>query len=277
MAKWKDVLSNASTYPDDFTVSLKDGQTLTLGEMRSYDREHEGELTATLTKREQALADREANILSAEKNIGIVIEKTAERAGLSVDEFLSGKAPTRKQIAAANPELDENDPLVGTVVKQIKQLQAKIDAQEGTIASLRNDALGPMLNTYLEDYYESRWEKITPSLPKGAKVERQQALEYAQKNGLKDSRGRFDLDKAARELTFDARVEAEAEKRAETLRKKMEDERILAAAPRPNSLGQKVKTDKSLLNDKGQTKSLDEVLNDAMSDTELWRGIQGQA
>lgn len=271
--KWKEILSDKNTFPDDFAVSFKDGQTMTLGEMRSYDVEHEGELTRNLTAKEQDIAKRERQVNDASVAIGTVVEKVAAASGLTVEELLQGKTPTRRQVAAAT-ELDENDPLNGALVKQIKAMQARLDSQDVEIKKTRTDALGPMLTTYLEDYYESTWEKVEPTLPKGAEVTRQAALDYANKNGYKDAKGRLDLRKAAKDLSYDARVKAEAEKMAADLRKKDDDARVLAAAPRPSGTHINVKTDKSLLNTKGQTKSIDEVLSDAAADTDLWRSIQ---
>src|SRR6266576_1197703 len=271
--KWKEILADKSAFPDDFAIALKDGQTMTLGDMRAYDVEHEGELTRNLTAKEQDIQKRERQVNDASLVIGTVVEKVAAASGLSVDELLSGKAPTRRQVAAAT-ELDENAPLNGALVKQIKAMQARLDSQDVEIKKTRTDALGPMLNTYLEDYYEGTWEKIEPTLPKGSDVKRDAALKYAQENGYKDAKGRLDLRKAAKDLTYDARVKAEAAIMAADLRKKDDDTRVLAAAPRPSGTHINVKTDKSLLNQKGQTKSIDEVLSDAAADTDLWRSIQ---
>lgn len=275
-AKWKEILSDRSKYPDDFAVSLKDGTTMTLADMRSYDVEHEGELTQRLTAKEQEIQRREKQVNDASVAIGTLVEQVATRSGLTVEELMAGKAPTKKQVAAAS-DLDESDPLVGSLVKEIKSLRSELTATKTDIETVRKNALGPMLNTYLEDYYESKWEKLEPTLPKGAKVTRDQALKYAQENKLVDSRGRFDMTKAARDLTYEDRVNEEAGKRAADLRKKDDDARVLAAAPRPSSLGQKTKADKSTLNEKGQTKTFDDVLNDALGDTDLWRGVAGQA
>ena len=277
MKKWKEILSDKSTFPDDFTVSLKDGQVLTIGEMRAYDVEHEGAMTAHLTAKEQEIAKREKQVSDASIGLGQVVERVAAASGLTPEELLQGKAPTKKQVAQAT-ELDEADPLVGTVVKEIRKLQARIDEVATGVEKTRKDALGPMLTTYLEDYYEGKWDKLEPTLPKGATVTRAQALEYAQNNGYKDTRGRLDLAKAVKDLTYDARVQAEAEKRVADLRKKDDDQRVLAAAPKPSGTHINVKPDKSLTNEKGQVKSLDEVMNDAFNDVEMWRGIiSGQA
>lgn len=276
MKKWKEILTDPSAFPDDFTVSLKDGQVMTLGEMRAYDKENEGALTQRLTARETEIAKREKNVNDASVQLATVIEKTAEKAGLSVEDFLQGKAPT-KRVVAESADLDENDPLVGKLVKEIRTMQGRVNDLAASNEKLRKDALGPMLNTYLDDYYESKWDKLSPTLPKGATVTREEAIEYANKNGFKDGRGRLDLSKAVKDLTYDARVKADAEKMAGDLRKKDDDARLLASVPKPSSLGTRTVTDKSLRNEKGQTKNFDEVLNDALQDTDLWRGVSGQA
>jgi hypothetical protein len=276
--KWNEILSNKSQFPDDFVVSVKvngKDESLSLGDMRAYDVESKGALSADLTRREQELTTREKNVNAASLQIGTVVEKVATAAGLTVEELLQGKAPTKRAVAAAvSDDLDENDPLVGRLVKEIKGLQTKLDKQSGDVEALRKNALGPMLNTYLEDYYESKWEKLSTSLPKGSKVTRDEALKYASDNKLVDAKGRLDLSKAARDLTYDDRVKADAAAMAADLRKKDDDARVLAAAPRPSSLGQRTKPDKSLLNEKGRVKDFDEVLNDALADTDLWRGVQ---
>jgi len=272
MKKWADILKDAASYPDDFTVSLKDGQTMTLADMRAYDREHEGELTRTLTAREQDVKKREADLNNASIGLGTMLENLAAKTGMSVDELIAGKTPAKKAVAAA-AELDEADPLVGTLVKELKAMKAELAETKGEIQKTRKDALGPMLTTYLEDYYEGKWEKLAPTLPKGAKVTREEALKYAQDNKLVDARGRYDLQKSIRDLTYDARVKADAEAMASEMRKKIEDERVLAAAPKPSGTHINVKPDKTLLNDKGRVKNFDEVLGDALNDTDLWKGI----
>lgn len=275
MAKWKEILSN-SAVPDDFVVTVKvngKDETLSIGEMRAYDRENEGALTQRLTAKEKEVAARESNLNTASIEFGKLVERVADQSGMSVDDLLAGKAPTRRAVAQSSG-MDENDPLVGTLVKEIKSLRAEL---KGEIDTVKKQALGPMLNTYLEDFYEASWDKLSPSIPKGAKVTRDEALKYATENGYKDSKGRLDLSKAIRDLTYDARVNEAAESKAQELRKKIDDERVLAAAPKPSGTHLSQKPDKSLLNSKGQVKSLDEALLDAAGDSDLWRGISGNA
>ena len=280
MAKWKELLADKNSFPDDFVVSVKvngKDETLSLGEMRAYDIESKGALTADLTRREQDLSNRESNFTKALISLGTVVEKAASAAGLTVDELLEGKAPTRRQLAEA-ADLDEKDPLVGKLVKEMRGLKATIESQGKEIERTRKEALGPMLNTYLADYYENKWEKVEGTLPKGSKVTRDETIKYAQDNKITDPKtGRLDLARAVRDLTYEDRINEEASKRATELRKKDDDARVLASAPKPSGTHISIKTDKSLLNSKGQTKSIDEALLDAANDTDLWRGIAGQA
>ena len=151
-------------------------------------------------------------------------------------------------------------------------MKDELKATQGSIKDIREKAIGPVINTYLEDYYEGKWEKLSTSLPKGAKLELKEVLSYAEKEGLKDSKGRFNLDKAVRDLTYDQRVAEDAERRVADLRKKDDEERLLASIPKPN-VGPRAGVDKSFRNEKGQTKSLDEVLLQAAEDSDMWSQI----
>jgi hypothetical protein len=267
---WKDILSDPAI-PDDFALNVN-GETMTLGSMRAYDRDSRGELTRQLTAREQEMAKREKLVNDASVGMATMLERVGQATGLTPDELLAGKMPTKKEVAQT-AGVDENDPLVGSLVKDIKTLRAEVAASNGKLEELRKNALGPMLNTYLDDFYELQWERLHGQIPEGSKLERQAALDYAQKQGLRDAKGRWDLGKAIRDLTYEDRVKAEAKKLATEERKKMQDEFALRNVPRPSQLGQRVKPDKSVLNEKGQVKSFDEVLNDAVNDAELWRGL----
>jgi hypothetical protein len=268
---WKEVLKDKAAYGDDFTVTLKSGETMTLGDMRAYDTEHEGELTQRLTAKEQELAAREGNVGKAATALATRIKQAADAAGISVDDFIEGKIPTKKQIATEQ-ELSEDDPLVGKIVKEMKAVRAELQTTQGQLKDLKEKGIGPVINTYLEDFYETKWEKVAAKLPKGAKVELKEALKYAEDNGLKDNKGRWNLDKAVRDLTYDARVEEAATAKLADLRKKDDEEKLLASIPKPN-VGPRAGVAKDFKTAKGATKSFDEVLNDAMTDTELWRQV----
>jgi hypothetical protein len=269
--KWAEILKDRAAYGDDFTVTLKSGETMTLGDMRAYDTEHEGELTQKLTAKEQELAGRERNVSGAANALAARIKQAADAAGISVDDFIEGKIPTKKEVAKAQ-DLDENDPLVGQLVKEFRGLKSELQATQGQLKDLKEKGIGPVVNTYLEDYYEGKWEKVSAKLPKGAKLELKEALKYAEENGLKDTKGRWNLEKAVKDLTFDARVEEAAQTKLADLRKKDDDQRMLESIPKPN-VGPRAGVAKDFKDAKGRTKSLDDVMLDALSDTDMWRQI----
>lgn len=268
---WKEILADPAI-PDDFALSVN-GETMTLGSMRQYDREHQGELSRTLTARDADLTKREKFVNDASIGIATMLERVSQATGLSTDDLLNGKMPSKREVAKA-AELDESDPLTGTLVKEIKALRAEVNAGNQRFEDLRKNGLGPIVNTYLDDFYEAQWERVAGDLPKGSKLTRQEALDHATKSGYKDTKGRLDLRKAMRDLTYDERVKIDAQKLATEERKKMESEFAMRAVPKPSQLGAKVKPDKSVLNAKGQVKSFDEVLNDAVGDVDMWRSIQ---
>jgi hypothetical protein len=270
--KWAEILKDGTAYPDDFTVTLKNGEVMSLGDMRSYDKEHEGELTRNLTAKEQELSARERNVSGASTALAQRIKQAADAAGISVDDFIEGKIPSRKQVAKEQ-DLDEDDPLVGKLVKELRAVRQELSTTQASIKDIREKAIGPVINTYLEDYYEGRWEKLSTKLPKGAKLELKDVLSYAEKEGLKDGKGRFNLEKAVRDLTYEQRVAEDAEKRVADLRKKDDDQRVLDSIPQPGNTRAHLKTQPQFKNAKGGTKSFDEVMNDALTDTDLWRQV----
>ena len=275
MKKWKEILADRSTYPDDFTISLKDGSTVTLAQMRAEDAETEGALTAKLTAREQDLATRESQLGKASKGVMEMFENYLNLTGLTAEEALAGKKPTVKAAAAATG-LDENDPLLGEMVKTVKGLQSELAATKAELINQRDKVLKPVLSTYLNDYYQDRWEdKIEPGLPKAAKgkVTFDQVMKHAEDNGYKDKQGRLNLLKAASDLTADYSTQEWRETEREKIRKEVENELTMAASQRPGAPGARPTVAKNFLDDKGHTKTFDQVLQDAAADTDLWQGI----
>jgi hypothetical protein len=277
--KWKDILADKNTYPDDFVITTKDGETFNLGAAREYDREHEGELTQRLTAKEQALAKEKLELEKASTGVYEMFNKYLELTGLTAEEALAGKKPLSKRAAAENAELDENDPLVGSMVKEVNKLKAEIKAMGTQMSDAREKILKPMLGTYLDDYYHDRWEdRIAPKLPEKAKdkIKLEDVMKYAEKEGLKDSKGRLNLDRAASEMTSEYRQDEWREQERTKIRKQLEEESLTASMPKPgggpNSSPRK-EVAKNFRDDKGRTKTFDQVLQDAANDADLWSSI----
>src|SRR5215469_11091360 len=100
--KWKELLADRSI-PDDFAISMG-GETITLGSLRSQDQETEGAVTRRLSEVEK----REKFVNDASIGIATMLEKVSVATGLSTDELLNGKLPTKREVARGT-DLDEND------------------------------------------------------------------------------------------------------------------------------------------------------------------------
>ena len=273
--KWADILKDSQNYPDDYVISMKDGSTLSLGDARSYDRENEGRLTQTLTAKERELQEKEGKLGMAANEIASLFQQYSEMTGLSPEEILAGKKPTTRSVAATH-NLDENDPLVGELVKEVKSLKSALDATKSEITTLRDKGVKPIVGQYMNDWYEMKYEKIVPTLPKSAreKADMKALMGYAEKNRLTDASGRLDLSKAAREMFEEDFISERVEAKLKDERKKQAEIETLRAAQPPVREGSpKLGVPKSFKNEKGQTKSFDEVLQEAATDSALWTGI----
>lgn len=270
---WREIFADSQSFPDDFVLSDKDGNTFSLGEARTYNKEHDGELLAGLEKRDRELKGREGNLMNAERAMTARIKQAAEAAGVSIEDFVEGKFSRRS--VAEQQDLDESDPLVGKLVKELKGLRSELSATQGQIKDLKEKGIGPVINTYLEDYYEDQFDRLSHNLPKGTKLELKDVLSYAEKEGMKDSKGRYNLRKAVNELTSEARQEEAFGKRLADEKKKWEDERKVASMQPPQS-GPRAGVTKQFKDEKGHTKSIEQVLQDSLQDEAIWSQV-GQA
>lgn len=277
----KKMIADKSLYPDDFSFILGDGTAVKLGDLRSDLTEHDGELTAAVDARMTAAELKSQEVIRAEQNVLGLWQNYLKATGLTADEALSGKKPKTISAVADETGLDETDPIVGTLVKTINALKSDIDGIKGQFTSTKDSVLKPMLATYLEDYYSDQFEdRILPSLPEKAKekVTLKAALEHAEKEGYKDSKGRLNLKRAAKDLAEPFTMELERDKIRAEESKKLRDEMAMGSMERPggHSSSPRNGTPKSFKNEKGVTKSFDEVLQDAMSDDSILASIAGQ-
>lgn len=279
---WPEILADKKI-ADDFVINLGDGTSRTMGEIRTDNRESEGALGRRMQQQEDALRQREAQLGAAEIELMQRVDGYAKRQGISVEDFITGRgnpasqlptAPSRRDVAAQTG-LDENDPLVGEVVKQLKALTARLDKTDAEVATQRDKILKPITATYLNDYYELQWERTKNTLPKKAqeKLTYDDAIKHAERRGLKDRAGRLDVAAAAQDLASPFVQDEWRETERAKLRKEMKDEAFASSLPKPGQQGPRAPLAKSFKNEKGRTKSFDEVLNDAAQDADLWRGI----
>lgn len=259
----KDILSNGK-YADDMVLSLPDGSTVQVGEIRSLPVEERKALTAQIEERQNTLG--QAELAFASKFQQAVQAGWLAQDGRVVPPVQSQPVqpqPTAAQVrtaAATEFNLDENDPLLGSVVKLVKtelaardntiaELRTKLDSLPGQFDSLKTtlvDGLGRVtgvVNTsvgrYLNDQYQDQFSEATKSLPKGVTVDYETAYKYAHDHKLQDKDGFLQINDAVDRLTWDARKKAERDewKTQETVKltKELEDKNKLASLTPPQS------------------------------------------
>jgi hypothetical protein len=245
----KDILSNAK-YADDMVLNLPDGSTVNVGEIRALPVAERQALTSKIEER--------VNILNQAELTFSAKFQEAMRAGWLVqdDKGQIVVAPRQQQqaqptvaqlrtAAAAELGVDENDPLLGPVVKMFKQemasrdtrfteLQTKLDALPGQFDSLKSTLTGELgkvtgvVNTsvgrYLNDTYQQQFAEATKDLPKGVTVGYEDAYKYASERQLKDKDGFLLINEAVDRLTWKERQKAElAAERADLIAKTTKD------------------------------------------------------
>jgi hypothetical protein len=269
----KDIV-NSAKYADDMVISLPDGTTMTVGEMRSLEAEEKQRLiqrSQTLEQAELALADR------------IV---AAQRRGVQLSEEIQ---PTDREIrreAAAQFGLSEDDPLLGQVAKEFKRLDADNKAREAALEAKFTQELnnlkgitGKAIQVSLDDRYATQFELATKDMPKTVreKLKLEDAVNYATEHRIMDKAGRYQIDKAVEMLSWNDMKEHERAEMRTELQTKAQREAEMARMnrPSPNALRTKHAATEGFnpLDDKGRVKSLDEALADAAEDDNLWNSL----
>jgi hypothetical protein len=306
-----DILKNGK-YPDDMILNLPDGTTVNVGEIRALPVAERQALTAQITERQNILGQAELAFASKFQeavkagwlaNDGKIIPPTAPARA-------ADPAPTAASIRAAAAtefDLDENDPLLGPVVKLVKQeldkrdqtitdLRTKLDALPGQFDSLKStltDSLGKVtgvVNTsvgrYLNDTYQSDFAQATRDLPTGVKVDYEAAYKYASDHKLQDKDGFLQIADAVDRLTWNDRkkAELEAERAAlvtKTTKELEEKQRVSALTPPSRNPLQnqaqpkegEFKPYNERTDSKGNkvrsVKSFEEAMSEAMSDEDV--------
>jgi hypothetical protein len=262
----KDILSNAK-YADDMILNLPDGSTVNVGEIRALPVAERQALTSKIEERQNTLG--QAELAFAAKFQEAIKAGWMTQDGKVVPPVASNPAnpnpanPTAadlRRAAAAEYNLDENDPLLGPVVKEMKaqlaerdktlnELRSKLDALPSQFDSLKTtltESLGKVtgvVNTsvgrYLNDTYQQKFATATKDLPKGINVDYETAYKYASEHKLQDKDGFLLIDEAVDRLTWKGRQKAERDawKAEETtkLTKELEDKNRLATLTPPSA------------------------------------------
>jgi hypothetical protein len=318
-----DILKNGK-YPDDMVLNLPDGSTVQVGEIRALPAAERAALTRQIEERQNTLGHAELAFAAKFQQAlaagwmddkGNIVPPTTRQTATDATAATHATADLRRA-AAAEYNLDENDPLLGPVVKAMKQelaerdktlteLRTKLDALPSQFDSLKNtftDSLGKVtgvVNTsvgrYLNDQYQSQFAQATKDLPKGVTVDYEAAYKYAHDHQLKDKDGFLQINEAVDRLTWDARKKAEQNEWREAektrLAKELEQNNKLSALTPPqsrnplHSLAKVAEGEFNPFNErknaKGETvkvvKTFDEAMAAAMSDEDVLKSALSSA
>jgi hypothetical protein len=311
----KDILSNAK-YADDMVLNLPDGSTVNVGEIRALPVAERQALTSQIEQRQNTLG--QAELAFAAKFQQAVQAGWLAQDGNIVPPVRQQPQPTVAQVrtaAATELGVDENDPLLGPVVKMFKQElatrdqtltelraeMAKMPSQFDSLKSTLTDGLGKVtgvVNTsvgrYLNDTYQQQFAAATKDLPTGVKVDYEAAFKYASDHGLKDKDGFLQIPDAVDRLTWNDRKKAELEAEraaliAKTTKDLEEKNRISTLTPPSrNPLQSQTKVKDGEFNpynertdSKGNkvraVKSFEEAMSEAMSDDDVLKSALSTA
>ena len=256
----KDILSNGK-YTDDMILNLPDGSTVNVGEIRALPAAERQALTSQIEQRQNTLG--QAELAFAGKFQKAIEAGWMDQNGNIVPPARQQAQPTVAEVrraAAAELGVDENDPLLGPVVKMFKQelaardqtlteLRAEMAKMPGQLDSLKTtltNSIGQVtgvVNTsvgrYLNDQYQSQFAAATKDLPKGVTVGYEDAYKYASERQLKDKDGFLLINEAVDRLTWKDRQKAELESERAALiaktTKDLEEKNKIATLTPPQS------------------------------------------
>lgn len=268
----KDILANGSKYADDMILTLPDGSSATVGEMRSLESEEK-----------QALLLRSQTMAQAEGVLAARIHEAQQKGYLNPQQQQHSD-PELRRAAQNEYGLDESDPLLGQVVKEMKRMEADRKTEMAALtaahtAEIKNltSMTAKATGAYLNDRYSTTFRSATANLPAdiAKKVTLEDAVKFAETNRLMDSIGAYDINAAVDRLTWNDMKEhergeirkssmAEAEKAAQMARVKPTGIRT-AEPPNKGGFDPFVKD-----GERTRTKSLDEVLAEAANDDTMW-------
>lgn len=276
----KDILTNGSKYADDVVLTLPDGTTATVGEMRSLESDEK-----------KALINRQNTLSQAEMAFAGRFQEAIKTGWLSSDgKIVPPQNMTDKQVrqaAAAEFGVDESDPLLGSVVKEFRAELAKRDSALEAMKTEMLGAVGSVTNVvkttvgrYLDQNYRAEFADATKALPKGVKVDYEAAYKYASDHGMKDKDGVLQIASAVDRLTWEDVKKAQRAEIEQQVTADLENRNRIATVTRPRTAGpenHRTKTDFDPFNERADAhgnktkvaKSFDEAIAEAQNDTDL--------
>lgn len=277
---WKDIFSDHDAYGDDMTIALKDKDgndvSYTMGDLRTYNEEHDGELLRTLEPQvEQLNRDRQQ------------VEQARQEVLRMYKDANSQPQPQPNEIAtkanvAAQFQLDENDPLVGQLVKEMNKTKGDMETKLSALTQSQNqfnNILATMLRTYInrsaQDQYRGMESDIN-ALPEKSRSKYTYDIlkKHAEDNRLNDKDGLLDLSRAFKDLAGEEMYAARLAKDKADWEKEYEQKRRMSSAREIQGArlaGDRIPKPKiDVMHSKDP---IGEALTQASQDDELWSSI----
>lgn len=274
--KLQKIIENKSL-KDDLVIAVGD-DSFTVGELRAMDAESEGTSTADLES-------REANLVRAQSALADTLQKAADRLGVPIDKLIDGQLddvtprrgkPSDDDNKPSGDPLAEIDPAVLAALEKrfgVAEVRAASEKMAKELADTRK-ALGIALKVNMDDHYDRTFRDVAKDIPEGVKLDLQAALKYADENNLRDKTGRYNIQKAVQDLTYEARHKKEIEE-AERRGEQRAAQKALADAVRPGAGAPGHSHMKPPVDDKGRTHTIEHQLNAALEDTDIQRMLAG--
>jgi len=268
---------------NDLVIQIGD-QSLTVGELRAMDAETDGAST-------KDLETREGNLLRAQSHLADTLQKVSDSTGIPLEKLIAGElgdiTPAGGGGGKGGESGDPEDALADIDPKVLKALEKKFgsSAVAAEVTALKKElgdtkkALGIALKINMDDYYAAQWKDLSLGIPKDSAgkplvtVDLAAALKYADDNSLKDRTGRYNLQKAFSDMTIEARHKQDILAAEERGKKLGQDMTVAASVQKPGGIHPAAA--KPPVDDKGRTKDLAAVMQDALADTEIQRMIAG--
>ena len=284
-ASWAEIFSNATAYPDDFVIAIKDKDgndaSYTMGDLRAYNEEHDGALLKSLEPEREKLEGEKQQVVAAREEV----LRLFRQDGDATRKLEEGKKVTKKDVADQF-ELDESDPLVGSLVKQLNAVKGdtatKLEAitqamtQQGNILKT---VLGTYINRSVAEQYRALKSDID-GLPEKSrnKYSLKVLREHAEKGRWNDSDGMPDIARAFRDLAGEEIYAARRARDSAEDRKKWEQEQRMAITRElqtPHVSGDRIR--KPPINVLKSKDPLGDALSQALQDDEILSQFAGDA
>ena|ERR1700733_14625972 len=273
----RDILKDSKQFGDNMVITLANGQAYNLGMLRTLTTEQQN----ALSTKEAALVAKEAELTKKFDELKAAQATTAQTyadAQKQLDEIKSLRATPGATGSQPDPlSALENDNILGPFVKYTKALESQVKAAEKKSEDITK-ALQAMSQSYLNDRLTDTYARVVPQ-DKRDKITVEALITQGLQKGYKTLGGYVDIERAYADIAAPDNLEA-AKKAADEAGYKrameeMQSKGIIIQAPTGGPTGQ-VGVPFASTREASPFKSLDEAINAAAKDVNIWREWNGQ-